>query len=109
MRSFDERSHSYLGYVLRVEGTIVDEPGEFIIAIGKAAQAKHRFQVGMEVSGLAAPVSKPSATVPKTALFTRPDRHARCRGERACPTAKKTGSTRMPPPIGGRMIEGLCG
>ena len=56
MRSFDERSHSYLGYVLRVEGTIVDEPGEFIIAIGKAAQAKHRFQVGMEVSGLAVPV-----------------------------------------------------
>jgi hypothetical protein len=53
MRSFDERSHSYLGYVLRFKGTIGDEPGEFIIAIGKAAQAKHRFQVGMEVSGLA--------------------------------------------------------
>jgi hypothetical protein len=59
MRSFDERSHSYLGYVLRVEGTIAYEPGEFIIAIGKAAQAKHRFQVGMEVSGLAVPVSDP--------------------------------------------------
>lgn len=26
MRSFDERSHSYLRYVLRVEGTIGDEP-----------------------------------------------------------------------------------
>ena len=35
MRSFDERSHSYLGYVLRVEGTISDETGEFIIALGK--------------------------------------------------------------------------
>ena len=67
MRSFDERSHSYLGYVLRVEGTIADEPaclrrgrhgrqGEFMIAIGKAAQAKHRFRVGMEASGLAVPV-----------------------------------------------------
>jgi len=56
MRSFDERSHSYLGYVLRLEGTIADEPGEFLIAIGKAAQAKHRFRVGMEVSGLAVPV-----------------------------------------------------
>lgn len=44
MRSFDERSHSYLGYVLRVEGTIEDEPGEFLIAIGKALQAKHRFR-----------------------------------------------------------------
>lgn len=56
MRSFDERSHSYLGYVLRFEGTIDDEPGESIIALGKAAQAKHRFRVGMEVSGLADPV-----------------------------------------------------
>jgi hypothetical protein len=43
MRSFDERSHSYLGYVLRVEGTIGDELGEFQIALGKATQAKHRF------------------------------------------------------------------
>ena len=48
MRSFDERSHSYQGYVLRIDGTIADEPGEFMIAIGKAAQAKHRFQAGME-------------------------------------------------------------
>jgi hypothetical protein len=59
MRSFDERSHSYLGYMLRVEGTIGNEPGEFIIAIGKAAQAKHRFRVGMEASGLAVPVPDP--------------------------------------------------
>lgn len=56
IRSFDERSHSYLGYVLRVEGTIANEPGEFIIAIGKSAQAKHRFQAGMEVSGQTVPV-----------------------------------------------------
>jgi hypothetical protein len=59
MRSFDERSHSYLGYVLRLEGTIGDEPCEFLIAIGKAAQAKHRFQAGMDVSGLAVPVPDP--------------------------------------------------
>jgi hypothetical protein len=59
LRSFDERSHGYLGYVLRLEGTIDDEPGQFIIAIGKAAQAQHRFQVGMEVSGLAVPVPDP--------------------------------------------------
>jgi len=56
LRSFDERSHSYLGYVLRVKGTIADEPGEFIIAIGKAAQAKYRFHAGMEAKGQAAPV-----------------------------------------------------
>ncbi len=59
MRSFDERSHSYLGYVLWVDGTIADEPGEFIIAIGKAAQAKHRFRAGMEASGQAVPVPDP--------------------------------------------------
>ena len=57
IRSFDERSHICLGYVLRVEGKIADEPGEFIIAIGKTAQAKHHFQAGMEVSGQAVPVS----------------------------------------------------
>jgi hypothetical protein len=59
MRSFDERSHSYQGYVLRVKGTIADEPGEFQIAVGKAAQAKHRFRAGMEVSGLSVLVSDP--------------------------------------------------
>ena len=59
MRSFDERSHSYLGYVLRVEGTIGDESGEFQVALGKVAQAKHRFRVGMEASGLAVPVPDP--------------------------------------------------
>jgi hypothetical protein len=30
MRSFDQRSHNYLGYALRVAGVIGDEPGEFI-------------------------------------------------------------------------------
>jgi len=59
MRSFDERSHSYLGYVLRVDGTIGDEPGEVRIALGKAAQAKHRFHAGMEVCGLSVQVSDP--------------------------------------------------
>jgi len=59
MRSFDERSHSYQGYVLRVDGKIGDEPGEFQIAVGKTAQPKLRFQAGTEVSGLAALVPDP--------------------------------------------------
>lgn len=59
MRSFDERSHSYLGYVLRVEGAIDGEPGEFQIAIGKAAETKHRFHAGMEARGQAVPVPDP--------------------------------------------------
>jgi hypothetical protein len=56
MRSFDERHHSYQGYVLRVDGTCGNESGEFQISVGKAAQAKHRFSAGMEASGLAVPV-----------------------------------------------------
>jgi hypothetical protein len=59
MRSFDERHHSYQGYVLRIDGTIGDEPGEFQIAIGKAAHEKHQFRAGMEVSGLSVPVLDP--------------------------------------------------
>lgn len=59
LRSFDERSHSYQGYVIRLAGAIGDDTGEFQIAVGKAAQAKHRFCVGMEACGLAVPVPDP--------------------------------------------------
>jgi hypothetical protein len=59
MRSFNERSHSYLGYVLRVDGTCGNENDEFQISVGKAAQAKHRFSAGMEASGQAVPVPDP--------------------------------------------------
>ena len=50
-RSFDQRSHSYLGYVLTVEGIIGDEQRQFTVAIGKGAQAKHGLKVGDVVSG----------------------------------------------------------
>ena len=50
-RSFDQRSHNYLGYVLLLEGTIGEEARTFAIGIGKDAQAKHGFQVGSVVSG----------------------------------------------------------
>jgi hypothetical protein len=59
LRSFDERHHSYLGYVLRIQGKIGEDTGEFMVAVGKAAHEKHRFQAGMEVSGRAAPVADP--------------------------------------------------
>ena len=55
-RSFDESNHSYLGYVLTVEGTLANAPGEFSIAIGKAAQAKHPFRQGDRVRGSSHPV-----------------------------------------------------
>lgn len=59
LRSFDERSHSYLGYVFRLDGEVGGEHRQFTVAIGKAAQAKHEFQVGFEVNGEAVPVPDP--------------------------------------------------
>ena len=59
MRSFDERHHSYQGYVLRVDGTCGVENGDFQIAIGKTAHEKNRFLTGMEVSGFSVPVPDP--------------------------------------------------
>ena len=58
-RSFDERQHSYQGYVLRVHGTCDEETGEFLIAIGKGAHEKRRFHAGMELSGQSVPVDDP--------------------------------------------------
>ncbi len=51
LRSFDQRSHSYLGYVLRLQGTIAGEAGEFMVALGEGAHAKHQFQAGDEAGG----------------------------------------------------------
>ncbi|MDI9369361.1 MAG: hypothetical protein QM446_00320 [Synergistota bacterium] len=68
-RSFDERSHNYLGYVLLIDGTCDGEPGEFLIAVGEAAHRKHRFEAGMELSGSSAPVEderKETASLYKT-------------------------------------------
>jgi hypothetical protein len=67
MRSFDERHHSYQGYVLRIDGTCEDETGEFQIAVGKAAHEKHQFSAGMEVSGLSVPV--PDARLETAGLY----------------------------------------
>ena len=58
-RSFDQLSHTYLGYCLIIHGAINGEEAEFSVGIGKAAQAKHQFQVGDEVSGAALPVADP--------------------------------------------------
>ena len=51
MRSFDERSHSYLGYALSIKGILDNNEREFLIGIGKAAQEKHQFRLGNVVKG----------------------------------------------------------
>lgn len=56
-RSFDERNHGYLGYVLGLDGEVGGERRRFTVAIGKAAHAKHEFRSGDEVSGVAEPVA----------------------------------------------------
>ncbi len=53
IRSFDQRSHSYLGYVLRLQGRIGEEDREFLVAIGKAAQDKLALRAGDVVAGRA--------------------------------------------------------
>jgi len=55
-RSFDQRSHTYLGYALKVRGIVGSEAREFLVAVGQGAHAKHQFQAGAAVSGDALPV-----------------------------------------------------
>ncbi len=56
-RSFDQRSHTYLGYALKVRGMVGSEAREFLVAVGQGAHAEHQFQAGAAVSGDALPVS----------------------------------------------------
>jgi hypothetical protein len=56
-RSFDERSHTYLGYALRLDGAIGERRGGFLVGIGSGTQAKHRFRAGDIVQGESIPVA----------------------------------------------------
>ena len=59
MRSFDQRSHSYLGFSLFLNGVVGDEKRDFSVGVGKAAQEKFQFKVGDEVSGESSPINDP--------------------------------------------------
>ena len=63
LRSFDQRHHNYLGYVLFLTGTVAGENRDFSVAVGKAAKEKHGFSAGMTVSGMAQPVADPRIEV----------------------------------------------
>ena len=56
LRSFDQRSDTYLGYVVRLAGSVDGEPRMFAIAIGEAAHDRHRVEVGTALSGMGVPV-----------------------------------------------------
>lgn len=62
-RSFDERSHTYQGYVLRVAGALGHEQREFLVAVGKVAHEKHQFRRGDSVSGQGELVADPHLEV----------------------------------------------
>ncbi len=76
-RSFDEASHTYLGYAIRLEGEIDNNQTTFSIGIGKAAHAKHQFKVNDVISGECIPVPNPDLEptqyykVSKLKLITR--------------------------------------
>jgi len=59
LRSFDQRHHSYQGYVLRVNGICGTETGEFLMAVGQGAHIKYRFCTRMQVCGQSTPVEDP--------------------------------------------------
>lgn len=58
-RSFDEASHTYLGYAIILEGELDNINTTFSIGIGKAAHAKHQFKVNDVISGECIPVPDP--------------------------------------------------
>jgi hypothetical protein len=53
MRSFDQRSHSYLGYVLAIDGSVGNAPRQFTVRIGSGTQEKHGIRAGDRLSGIA--------------------------------------------------------
>ncbi|NLV83512.1 MAG: hypothetical protein GXY60_03010 [Spirochaetales bacterium] len=76
-RSFDESSHTYLGYAITLEGEIDNQHTTFSVGIGKAAHGKHQFKVNDVVSGECVPVPDPDTEpteyyrVSKLKLITR--------------------------------------
>jgi hypothetical protein len=58
-RSFDERSHTYLGYALRLGGTVGERRGEFLVGVGPAAHARYRLRAGDVLRGESVHVGDP--------------------------------------------------
>ena len=52
LRSFDQRTHEYLGFALHLDGVVDGERRAFTVGIGRGAQAKHAFRAGDHASGL---------------------------------------------------------
>ena len=57
LRSFDERSHRYHGYVIHLDGNADSVARRFAIALGPAAQSENNIRVGDCLSGQGEPVT----------------------------------------------------
>jgi hypothetical protein len=55
-RSFDEASHTYLGYSIMLDGELGNQQTRFSIGISEAANAKQQLQVNDTISGECLPV-----------------------------------------------------
>ena len=62
-RSFDQRSHTYLGFTLAIEGVVGGDERTITVGIGKEAQAKHQFKAGDVASGKSEQVQDPKTEV----------------------------------------------
>ena len=60
MRSFDERSHSYLGYLLVLDGHVDGVARQFTVRIGPGMQAKHAIHAGDLLAGVARQPADPA-------------------------------------------------
>jgi len=58
-RSFDERTHTYLGYALRLDGTVGERRGEFLVGVGPTAHGRHSLRAGDVLRGESVPVADP--------------------------------------------------
>ncbi len=63
MRSFDQRSHSYLGFIIGIQGVVEPTERAFEVAIGKGAHEKHQFRIDDHVSGKSRLVRDPRTEV----------------------------------------------
>ena len=93
-RSFDERSHSYLGYLLRIEGSIGGASADFRVGVGPVAHAKYQFRTGDHVEGLGHRVSDPRLETAE--IYKVSKLRVLRRGEGVATTAPWNG---VPPPL----------
>jgi hypothetical protein len=62
-RSFDQRSHTYLGFTLAIEGVVGGDERTFTVEIGKETQARHQFKARDVVSKKSEGVRDPRGEV----------------------------------------------